>query len=97
MPDRGRVPIVPRKAWNEPTDRVREYKLPLLQELHDARGGADGLGQRCQVEDRIRQHRPAFRGNHPVPEGCMEQHVIATPHKRDGPRGLSVIHGFPHG
>ena len=91
----------PGKGRQVPAHRVIQADLTAADEVEHDRGGGHDFGQRGEIKDRARSHRPPRRAVTLGLAGHMQQHRFATPPPggEDGaghhPRSDRCVDQFP--
>ena len=85
MPDGDTELPVRAEVLDESRDPVLGSQLAVAREEHHQRGGGERLGERRQVEDRVRRHRRTLGDEAAAPERLVVEHLAAARDQDHGP------------
>ncbi len=72
-------------------DLLVEREAPAVDERQGNAGADERLGQRGEVEDRVRRHRPRMRHDARRPERLVQEHLAAMADEGHRPRHDAVV------
>src|SRR5688572_6813866 len=93
MTNGNRALVVTLEAWDVRRYRVVKPEAPILYEGHHGRGRGHDLGQRSEIENRIKGHRLFRRHGGAEAIRLFEQRTITLADHDDGAGGVFSRHG----